>query len=53
LFVFFHEGFDAYGLDRSAKEDEQGVVEASNYCKIHFVCRRICIEIFCSYKLSK
>jgi hypothetical protein len=31
------KGFDAYGLDRSAKEDQKGVLEASKYRKENFL----------------
>ncbi len=31
------KGFDAYGLNRSAKEDEKGILETSKYRTDHFL----------------
>jgi hypothetical protein len=31
--MYWQKGFDAYGLDRSSKEDQKGILEASKYGK--------------------
>ncbi len=33
----FWKGFDIYGLDRNAKEDQKGILEASKYRKDNFL----------------
>lgn len=44
----FLQGFDAYGLDKSAREDEKGILEASSTRKIDCIVQWNCSSVFVS-----